>query len=414
MARLWTPLHAKFHQVLRSRHLAFKGQRILVAVSGGQDSLCLMQLLLDLQPKWQWDLAIAHCNHGWRSDANANADYVQALAHQWNIPYFEHKYGHQYDHGDVQNHERISPMPVPPESITTEAGARAWRYRMLTTTAIAHRYDLLMTGHTASDRAETLLYNLMRGSGADGLQALTWQRSLQGEDSSVKLVRPLLFMARSETGAFCQSQNLTPWFDTTNDDWRYARNRIRQDLLPYLQEHFNPRVEQTLAQTAEILQADVAYLEHATEELWNAAVVSMDEPETKEPEMDRLKMKGSGMKEPEKQGEQGAQSNIPRGVKQSYAPETIQPTSSRTAAQRVTQNPTIVLDRPMLASAPLALQRRVMRRCLLTLLPKAPNFDQIEKLTVLITAPNRSQTDPFPGGAIARVDGRFMIVGNDV
>ena len=159
MAQSWTPLHARLHQVLRSRLLLPKGHRILVAVSGGQDSLCLIRLLLDLQPKWDWDVAIAHCNHRWRTDAAANAEYVAGLAQTWSIPYYE---------------LTVTDEQLP--EIKTEAGARTWRYQVLTETAIEQGYGAIATGHTASDRAETLLYNLMRGSGTDGLQALTWQR----------------------------------------------------------------------------------------------------------------------------------------------------------------------------------------------------------------------------------------------
>ena len=352
----WTPLHAKLHQVLRSRQLLTKHQRILVAVSGGQDSLCLVQLLQDLQPKWDWELAIAHCNHRWRSDADANAAYVKQLAATWTLSY----------HGlAVPEHSEDTGVEKGSGSMATEAGARAWRYQVLTDTAMTHGYSAIVTGHTASDRAETLLYNLMRGSGADGLQALTWQRDLH---PNVNLVRPLLFMTRAETGQFCQDANLQPWFDTTNNDWRYARNRIRQDLLPYLQEHFNPSVEQTLAQTAEILQAEVAHLDAEANTLWQQVV------------------------------SQPSNSPTPQ-LPNSLTPHSLTPPP-----------PQCTLNRKLLSSAPLALQRRVMRRCLLERLPKAPNFEHIEKLVALIHAPNRSQTDPFPGGAIAHVDGDWIII----
>ena len=82
---VWTPLHAKIHRTIRSRHLFERNQRILIAVSGGQDSLCLIKLLLDLQSKWGWYLGIAHCNHRWRSDSEANANHVENLAKTWDI-----------------------------------------------------------------------------------------------------------------------------------------------------------------------------------------------------------------------------------------------------------------------------------------------------------------------------------------
>ncbi len=319
----WTLLHAKIHRTIRDRNLFGRNQKLLIAVSGGQDSLCLIKLLLDLQPKWGWNLAIAHCDHCWREDSQANAHHVRNLAKTWNLPF----------------HLETANQPV-----NSEATARNWRYQALTKIAQLDNYEYIITGHTASDRAETLLYNLMRGTGADGLQALTWQRPLT---DNTMLVRPLLEVTRSQTEQFCQEFNLPIWEDSTNQNLQYARNRIRQELIPYLKANFNPQVEANLAQTAELLQAEVAYLEQ-TAHHW------------------RLE---ASLK--------GEQDNFQ-------------------------------ISRQILQKAPLAVQRRVMRQILLEILPDAPNFEHIEKLTTLITAPNRSQTDPFPGGAIATVRGDWI------
>ncbi|BAZ51104.1 tRNA(Ile)-lysidine synthetase [Nostoc sp. NIES-4103] len=324
---VWTNLHAKIHRTIKSRHLFGHNQRLLVAVSGGQDSLCLMKLLLDLQLKWRWHLGIAHCDHRWRSDSEANANHVKNLAQNWGIFFY---------------------LETANEPVNSEAAARNWRYQTLSAIAQANNYQYIVTGHTQSDRAETLLYNLMRGTGADGLQALTWQRPLTAE---IMLVRPLLEITRTQTEQFCQEFNLPVWEDSTNQDLKYARNRIRQELIPYLRESFNPNVESALAQTAEVLQAEVEYLEKATQQLREEA------------------MEDGAMGE-----------NINTGA-----------------------NHYLRLNRRVLQKAPLALQRRVMRQVLQEILVDAPNFEHIEKLTALIVAPNRSQTDPFPGGAIAQV-----------
>ena len=214
---------------------------MLVAVSGGQDSLCLMKLLLDLQPKWDWQLAIAHCDHRWSADAGV-AEHVEQIAGAWAVPFY------------------LKAASV----AETEAAAREWRYQALVEIAQENGFATVVTAHTKSDRAETLLYNLIRGAGADGLQALSWQRTLTPE---ITLVRPLLTVSRSETEQFCQQFNLPVWEDVTNQNLKYARNRIRADLLPYLQTHFNAQVETALAQTAELLRADVEYLEAAAESL---------------------------------------------------------------------------------------------------------------------------------------------------
>ena len=327
---VWTPLHAKIHRTIRSRHLFERNQRLLVAVSGGQDSLCLIKLLLDLQSKWGWYLGIAHCDHRWRSDSQANANHVENLAKTWGISFY---------------------LETANEPINSEATARDWRYQVLSAIAQANNYQYIVTGHTASDRAETLLYNLIRGTGADGLQALTWQRSLT---TSIMLVRPLLEITRIQTEQFCQEFKLPIWEDSTNQDLQYARNRIRQELLPYLRQNFNPQVESALAQTAELLQAEVEYLEKAAQQLREKAMGIEDQEDSLTP-------------------------LVP-----------------------------LRLNRRVLEKAPLALQRRVMRQVLQQILTDAPSFEHIEKLTALIIAPNRSQTDPFPGGAIAQVEGDWI------
>ena len=83
----WTSLHAKIHRTIRNRHLFAPHEHLLVALSGGQDSLCLIKLLVDLQVKWKWKLAIAHCDHRWREDSQANADHVKNLATSWDLPF---------------------------------------------------------------------------------------------------------------------------------------------------------------------------------------------------------------------------------------------------------------------------------------------------------------------------------------
>ena len=328
---MWTFLHANIHRTIRLRGLLERNHRLLIAVSGGLDSLCLSQLMLDLQSKWGWSLAIAHCDHCWREDSRANASYVEQLASNWDIPFH---------------------LKTASQSLPSEAAARNWRYKALLQIAHQNNYLSIITGHTATDRAETLIYNLMRGSGADGLQALTWQRPL---DDEIMLIRPLLEVTRTQTGQFCQDFQLQVWEDSTNQDLKYARNRIRQELIPLLQEKFNPQVESNLARTAELLQAEVEFLEQAAKELREKAELIDQE------------------------------------------------NSSKTLLR---------LDRKILQKAPLALQRRAIRQVLQKIMPNSPNIEHIEKFVALINAPNRSQTDPFPGGTLAVVESEWICLKN--
>lgn len=329
----WSLTHAKLHTLLRQRCLLPGHSRILIAVSGGQDSLCLARLLIEMQPKWQWSLGIVHCDHRWRADSAANAAHVVRLASTW----------------QVSAQVEVAPVPA-----LSEAAARTWRYETFAKVARAHAYSHVVTGHTASDRAETALYNLLRGAGLEGVGALPWQRSLDALSPSIALVRPLLAFSRQETAQFCQQQQLFVWQDSSNDDLSFRRNRIRQELLPYLREHFNPQVERALAQTAEVIAADVAYLEAQAAQLYEQVVV-----------------------------------------------EAIAANGHREWA----------MNCDTLQIAPLSLQRRVVRRVLQQALPHSPNFQQIEKIVRLTTAPSGSRTDTFPGGYVAQVRGLTIRLG---
>jgi tRNA(Ile)-lysidine synthase len=321
----WTTLHAKVHRTLRQRQLLEKGQSIVLGFSGGQDSMCLLQVLRDLQPKWGWRLAVAHCNHRWPKDSAENADYVVHLAQQWNLEC------HRF---------------AAPKILKGEAEGRTWRYQVLTELAHSQGFSAVLTAHTASDRAETLLYNLFRGSGMDGLQALAWQRPL---DQQVKLVRPILDVTRQQVLAFCQQMQLPVWQDGMNEDLAYRRNRIRLTLLPLLRQHFNPQIDATLAQTAEILQAETEYLDRQAKDLLELALIHENSLES------------------------------------------------------ISNSILTALDQSILQQSPIALQRRALRHWLANFLHIQPNFDQVEKTTALIHGNNGDRTDPFIAGVIAEV-----------
>ncbi|MEM8641555.1 MAG: tRNA lysidine(34) synthetase TilS [Cyanobacteria bacterium P01_G01_bin.54] len=319
----WSTVHARLHQTLRQRSLLPPQSACLIAVSGGQDSLSLLQLLFDLQPKWGWQLAIAHCDHGWPTDAGM-ADHVEAIAAQFQLPFYL---------------ATTAQQPL----AQTEAAARQWRYSELTRLAQRHGFTCVAVAHTQSDRAETLLYNLIRGAGADGLQSLTWQRPLS---SGLQLVRPLLDFRRAETGEICDRYQLPIWQDVLNQSRRYARNRLRLEIMPLLRAQFNPQAERAIAQTAELLQAEVDYLEQQVQALYD----------------------------------------------QHYDPQ----------GRRI--------DRRPLQPLHLALQRRLIRRLLWQALPEMPTYEQIEAGVALITAPNRSRSSTLPGGVWLVVERPWLVV----
>jgi tRNA(Ile)-lysidine synthase len=230
------PFHRQFRSALP---LMPKGSRLLVAVSGGQDSLCLLGLLKAFSVKQQWKLEVAHLDHRWRADSGEVAQKVMVLAKTWQLPFH---------------------LAIAENLLTSEAAARTWRYTWLGELAISLGCNQVLTAHTRTDVVETFLFNLLRGSGSDGLTSLVAERALNG---SVKLVRPLLNFSREQTAQYCQIQQLPVCVDPTNFDLTYRRNRIRLELLPYLQQHFNPQVETSLARAASLLEAEADFLEQA-------------------------------------------------------------------------------------------------------------------------------------------------------
>jgi tRNA(Ile)-lysidine synthase len=226
-----------------------KNASLLVALSGGQDSMALYGLLRDLRSLHHWQFSLWHGNHGWRGEASAQAE---ALA-SW-----------VESQGDALHRQQAEPAPA------TEAEARQWRYQCLQQQADALGCSHVLTAHTATDRAETLLLNLARGSHRRGLGAL---RALRPMAHGVKLVRPLLLFTREDTARICGEMGLPVWVDPSNADPRFSRNRLRAEVLPVL-ESLHPGAATRIAALAERLAQE----EDAAEELLHLALAVFSVP----------------------------------------------------------------------------------------------------------------------------------------
>ncbi|WP_398328745.1 tRNA lysidine(34) synthetase TilS [Vulcanococcus sp.] len=229
MAPRWSRHHLRLHRWLLQRPaLLPDGASLLIAVSGGQDSMTLVGLLQDLQRLHHWRLQLWHGNHRLRANAGEQAGELANWAAQEGLP--------------VQIEVWQEPEPA-------EAAARAWRYTALAAAANRCGASHVVTGHTASDRAETLLLQLARGSHRRGLASLRPQRPLTAE---LTLVRPLLLFTRAETCQIHRQLGLPLWLDASNDDPRYSRNRLRQEVLPVL-EQLHPGASRRISGVAERL-----------------------------------------------------------------------------------------------------------------------------------------------------------------
>ncbi|WP_258360679.1 tRNA lysidine(34) synthetase TilS [Moorella sulfitireducens (nom. illeg.)] len=234
----------RVRQTVRRYGLLEPGDKVVVGVSGGPDSLALLHSLRVLQEEFGHTLHVAHLNHGLRPDAVADAEYVRNLALKWDLPF-------TIESRDVVAYRRE-------HRLSLEEAAREVRYRFLREVAAAVGGGKIAVGHQADDQAETVLLNLLRGSGLTGLKAMLPRRG--------QIIRPLLFVSRQEIEEYCRRQGLEPRYDFTNRDTSLRRNKIRHLLLPFLVKEFNPAIIKTLGRTAVILQEEEEILAGLAEE----------------------------------------------------------------------------------------------------------------------------------------------------
>ncbi len=247
------PLESRVLGLIRE-HKLLAGQRcLLVAVSGGQDSVCLLHVLAKLQTELKVKLHVAHLDHQLRgADSESDARYVARLVKKLDIP-------HTIEKRDVKAYRTR-------HRLSLEEAAREVRYTFLSEVAQSIGTDRVAVAHTADDHIETVLMHLIRGSGTRGLRGLQlvnlWHSSFFTVVKDLVVVRPLLRVSREETAAYCRSHRLMPRLDTSNLDLSPLRNRIRLELLPLLQ-NYNPRIGDALQRTSRLAGEALDFLDEA-------------------------------------------------------------------------------------------------------------------------------------------------------
>jgi len=221
------------------------GERVLLAVSGGPDSVALSHSLVELAREHRFDLHLAHLNHGLREGADCDEAFCAELADRLELPF-------ACSRVDVAREARRNRLSI-------EEQARNSRYRFLEESAEQWGCRRIAAAHTQNDQAETFLLRLLRGSGATGLAAMRPIVPL----GNASLIRPLLEVTRPEVLAFLESRTLAYRLDPTNQDRTIPRNRIRHETLPLLA-RLNPNLIATLARTTHLLREDEEWMEEET------------------------------------------------------------------------------------------------------------------------------------------------------
>jgi tRNA(Ile)-lysidine synthase len=238
---------------IKENSLVSRRERLVVAVSGGPDSVCLLHILAELRKELAFDLHIAHLDHQLRGkDSAADARYVSGLAKRLGIPA-------TIASRDVKSYQKQ-------HRLSLEEAAREVRYSFLAEVAAEVGAAKVAVGHTADDHIETMLMHLIRGSGIKGLRGLVPVNKLNVSGGSLTVIRPLLDLSREETVAYCDTHKLKPRLDASNLSPEPFRNKIRLHLLPLLRK-YNPQINQALLRLAHTAAADLDFIEKEAQRL---------------------------------------------------------------------------------------------------------------------------------------------------
>jgi tRNA(Ile)-lysidine synthase len=244
---------ANLTDILKNKCMLQPDRLIVVGVSGGPDSVCLLHLLL----QHGYPLLVAHLNHGLRPEAAEEAEFVRQLATRWRTPF-------------VLEQQDVAAF-ASRNGYSLEEGARVARYHFLAREAEKQDAQAVAVAHTADDQVETVLMHFLRGAGVSGLRGMAFRSQMKDWSKDIPLVRPLLSTWREEILDYLNIHQLPSRFDQSNLDIRFYRNRLRYELIPYL-ESYNPAIRKNVLRMAEILRAEDETLEEIVQAVWTESL----------------------------------------------------------------------------------------------------------------------------------------------
>jgi len=248
------PLEQRVLDFIQRNRLLSAGEKLVVAVSGGADSVCLLHILFSLRERLNLRLHLAHLNHQLRgAESDADAEYVAELARKLGIPA-------TIERREVKGYQKQ-------KHLSLEEAAREVRYRFLADVAGATGASRAAVGHTRDDHIETILLHLIRGSGTRGMRGLQPVNQWPSKGANLTVIRPLLEISHQEAEDYCHRHRISPHLDASNLSLSPLRNRIRQQLLPLLQ-GYNPGIAGALLRTARTAGDDIDFLDRETARMW--------------------------------------------------------------------------------------------------------------------------------------------------
>lgn len=264
MAQRLDSLEQKFLDTVKENNLIEEGDVIVVGVSGGPDSITLLTCLNKYREKLKYSIIVAHINHLIREDSTSDEQFVENTCKKMNIKFYA---------------KRVDVTKIAKETKRgTEETGRVIRYEFFNEILKKENANKIAIAHNMNDNAETMLLNIIRGSGLNGLEGIQPQEY-------GKYIRPLINCSRIEIEEYCEKYNLEPRIDYTNKENIYTRNIIRNQVIPKLQE-INPNIISTLSRTSKIIKENNIYLKKQAQEIFEKiAKISISENKIKQAEI---------------------------------------------------------------------------------------------------------------------------------
>ena len=236
-------MEEKVLETIKKYNLIENRDKIVVGVSGGPDSICLLNVLYNLKISkiLEFEIFVAHINHMIREEASNDMIFVKEFCYKKNIPFFS---------------KNINILEeAKSNKAGTEETGRIARYNFFNEVLIKTNSNKIATAHTANDNAETVLMNIIRGTGISGLKGIVPIRD-------GRYIRPLIETSREDIEKYCETEKLNPRIDKTNNENNYTRNKIRNLLIPYLKENYNPNIISSLNRLSKISNLENEYLDN--------------------------------------------------------------------------------------------------------------------------------------------------------
>lgn len=238
----------KILQTINKYNLIQSGDSIVIGLSGGPDSICLLHILNELKQELNFKIYVAHINHMIRKEADEETEYVKEFCKNIGVECFVKK---------------INVVKIAKESkMGTEEAGRKIRYNFFEEVLKNTNSNKIATAHNNNDKVETIIMNILRGSGISGLKGLDPIREN-------KFIKPLIEVSREEIETYCEENKLNPKIDKSNSENIYTRNKVRNTVIPYIKKEFNPNILKTINRLSEVATEEDDYLNKVTESTFN-------------------------------------------------------------------------------------------------------------------------------------------------